>query len=123
MGDTRRANGAPPIEAFFRFNNSASGAISINELATDEWIMEQITAHWASVPGTAQDLTLTKDSVAGAAYDTVLLEFDPATEGEQDLVCNQPFRFAKGDRVVIAYTGTDGIPCGVEIMLRQVKAR
>ena len=118
-----RAQGIPPVETFFRFNDTNTGAIAIDEIANSEWIMEQITAHWASVPTTSESLTLVKDSVEGASYDTTLISFDPTVDGVQNLVCNNPFRFAKGDRVVVAYPGTDSIACGVEIMLRQVKRR
>lgn len=118
-----RADGKPHAPAFFRYNDhSASNAdpIAIDELARSEWIMEQITAHWSAIPATSESLTLVKDSVDGPEFDTTLIDFDPNVENVQDLVCNQGFRFTKGDRVVIAYPNTDDNDVGVEIMIRQV---
>lgn len=121
--DNMRLNGRAPIEVFHRYIATGAGVISLNQLADDEWIMEQITVHLSAIPTTAEDLTLWKDSVEGAAYDTILLAFDFATQGVQDLVCNNPFRWTKGDRVRVDFANTDTKTVGVEVMIRQVKAR
>lgn len=117
-------NGLPMTEAVWRVNAAtvagAGQQISINWLAPSNVILQQVTATWGAQPTTSQNLTMTKDAFAGSAYDTVLIAWDPAASSATDLVCNQPFWFVKGDRVLVTFVNTDNLEIGVELILRQV---
>jgi hypothetical protein len=97
-------------------------SIAINELAPCELEMEQLTCHWGAVPTTSEDLVVTKDAIAGPRYDTVLRRVDPSSGSENltDLVCLTPFRWRKGDRILVSYPNTDNQDVGFEIILKQV---
>ncbi|NIS21732.1 MAG: hypothetical protein GWN18_17385, partial [Thermoplasmata archaeon] len=44
------------------------------------------TVHFSSAPTSSEDLTLTENANAGAAYDTVLERTDPSVNGVTDVV-------------------------------------
>ena len=123
-------NGKRVVEepTYIKFIDSASAGaaetISINEPVAFEAEMEQITVHWGAVPGISGDLTLTKTSIEGAKYHTVLRKIDPSGLGDDpattDWVCVCPFRWNTGDSVTIDYSNPSNIDVGVEIKLKKV---
>ncbi len=124
------ANGVPipSTSATVRYRENdeaiatATETIAISFVAPSELQMEQLTCHWGAIPTTAEDITLTKISVEGFRYDTVLRAEDPSVNdlNVQDIVCVIPFRFAQGDTVSVTYPNTDNLDVGCEIMLKAV---
>jgi hypothetical protein len=82
----------------------------------------RVTVHFGVAPVTSQDLTVTLNALAGAAYDTVLYRENPSVgaltdisfEPEDDQV------FQNGDQIDVAYTNTDGRTYGAEIVVEAV---
>lgn len=113
---------APPEHLQLTDKTDIGGAqiIDMDELVSHEYRMEQFTMHFSSVPTTAEDVQLIKDSVLGPGWDTVLLTIDPATEGLQNIVCLNHFMFVPGDRVRLDFANTDDLGIGAEILLIRV---
>lgn len=98
--------------------------INIAHSITFESVMEMLTVHWGAVPGIAGELVLTRESVAGVRYNTVLRKIDPsglgADDATTDWVCVCPFRFTAGDVVAITYANPSDLDVGVEFKYKQV---
>jgi len=78
-----------------------------------------VEVHFSAAPTTSEDLTLTLDSVSGAAYDTVLRSVDPSASSATDVLWEGPFYLANGDALDVAYTNTDTRTVGVTYFWRE----
>lgn len=94
--------------------------IAIDWTATFEAQLEQLTMHWGGVPATNEDVILTKVSVTGVTFDTILRNIDPADEIITDIILVAPFRWRVGDHVKLDYPNSDNLAIGAEIILREV---
>jgi len=96
---------------------TGTGAISTSTAIAAEWKLLQVIVHFSSAPTTSQNLTMTLDSVTGAAYDTVLYSVNPSLSSATDLVYTPDnyMKFYTGDELVIAFTNTDGRTFGLTI--------
>ncbi len=87
---------------------ATTSAVSWSIFEGGDFDVERITLKFDSAPTTSENITLTKDSIQGAAYDTLLLSFDPAADSATDVVIENVTGLRNGDKIVLAYTNTDG---------------
>lgn len=77
----------------------------------------EIRVHLGSASATSENLTITMDAKAGAAYDTVLYSVDMDTVA--DLVVTFEHRyFSNADEIDIAWTNTNTETYGLEIVYK-----
>lgn len=72
----------------------------------DSFNVVRIDVMFGVAPTTNENLTVTIDSVSGAAYDRVVQTIDPA--GSTVVKLNPIVGLVVGDKIVVAYTNTDG---------------
>ena len=73
-----------------------------------------------AVPLTSEVAALSRDSVDGANYDSLIRAVNPADDGETDYACNNEWRFAEGDAIKFDYPNSDDNTVNVTIFVRQV---
>ena len=76
-----------------------------------------VSCKFSSAPTTSENVTITLDANAGAAYDVVLYSVDPSASSLTTIFWqpDQPIYLEAGDVVVVAYTNTDTRTYGVQI--------
>lgn len=99
---------------------TATGAVAINTTTSisAEFKLLKVCVHFSAAPTTSEDLTVTLDSNAGAAYDTVLGSVDPSSSSLTDWVfvpADGSGKFVDGDEIVVAFTNTDTETYGLSI--------
>lgn len=69
----------------------------------------RIELHLSSAPTTSENLTVTNDSVEGAAFDTLLDSQDLSDGSLTDLILlyGKGYEYESGDEIDLAYTNTD----------------
>ena len=96
--------------------STATGAAAIAASLTAKgrgFHVEKVTIKFSSAPTTSENITFTLNSAAGAAYDTVLLTYDPSADSATSVVWNgvgsstQGTDLYEGDSLDVAYTNTD----------------
>lgn len=101
---------------------TGSGAITLSHTVSGNERLCCVTLHFNAAPTTSQAFTITLNSVAGSAYDTLLASVNPADEGLTDYVyrpegdCFQ----INGDAIDLAFTNTNGKTYGVTITTENV---
>ena len=80
---------------------TATGTTAISTLTTigANFKLSKIVVHLSAAPTTSENLTVTLDSNAGSAYDTVLFSIDPSADNLQDIVYfpEGDMQFVSGD--------------------------
>ena len=76
--------------------------------------LESITLH-LSAAGGANDLTITVDANAGAAYDTVLLTQDMTLVTDLVWQPDRPIEMVSGDKIVLAWTNASSRTYGLTV--------
>ena len=96
---------------------TGAAAISSTTAAAAEFKLLKVVCHFSAAPTTSEDYSITLDSAAGAAYDTVLFSTDPSTSSATDIVFEPEgvANLKSGDEIVVAYTNTDTRTYGVSI--------
>jgi len=96
-----------------------TAAIAMNKTTAigAEFKLLKVTCHFSAAPTTSENFTLTLDSVAGAAYDTVLYSFNPSLSAATDIVFlpDGDMKFKTGDELVATFTNTDACTYGLSI--------
>ena len=102
-----------------KYRSNGSAALSDTTGALDQCAgFKSMSVHMGSAPATAENLTVTLDSVAGGSFDAVL--FTGAMNGITDLVVDtQDFDvvLGRGDALDFAWTNTDSVAYGIEVTL------
>jgi len=97
---------------------AAGGAIALGLAPACVFRLVRVTVHFNIAPVTSQNLTVTLNSLGGAAYDTVLRSVNPSVGAITDLSIefdgSQLFR--DGDQIDVAYANADGRTYGAEIV-------
>jgi hypothetical protein len=78
-----------------------------------------VEVHFSAAPTTSENLTLTLNATAGAAYDTVLRSVDPSASSATDVLWEGPFYLTNSDSLDVAYTNTDVRIYGVTFKYRE----
>lgn len=96
---------------------NTTGAIAVTRTCAAGEELLGVTVKFSSAPTTAGSLTVTLDSVSGAAYDVVLYSVDPSAAAATSIVWSNDglARFAEGDAIVVAYANADNRTYGVSI--------
>lgn len=97
---------------------TGTGAIAASSPSNARHAIHSITANWDSAPTTSESITVTLNSVEGAAYDTILRSENPSVGSVTDYVWEweNPLRVQEGSTVDVAYANTDGNTVSVEII-------
>lgn len=96
------------------------GSFSMDELVSHEYRCEQITISLSAVPTSAGVITLTKDSVEGTNFDTILKVWDPVALNSSNFVCVTSWMFYTGDRVSLTYANPNDLTVAAEVLLIRV---
>lgn len=105
--------------------DSATGAAAIAKSSaahTTAFLLWWITVHFSAAPATSEWLTVIRNSVTAAAYDSLLAKANPSVgaltdvvfEWEGGLLCKA------GDTIDVAFANTDTRTYGVEICTESV---
>ena len=86
---------------------ATTSAVSWTIYINDSFDVPRIDIAFGSTPTSAGSVVVTKDSVEGAAYDTVISTTDAQNEGQ--VVITGLTGFVTGDKLVISYVNTDGV--------------
>jgi hypothetical protein len=90
--------------------------------AGQHYRLVSVTCHFSAAPTSSEDMTVTLDAHAGAAYDTRLYTIDPAAHALTDLVWmpDEEIILEGGDQVDVAYDNTDVRLYGAQITFKAV---
>lgn len=96
---------------------ATSGAIAVSLTVARVAQITSVTLNLDAAPTTSENFTITLNSVAGAAYDTLLYSLDLSTGSTTDVLWmpDQPFWIQPGDAIDVAYANTDANTYGVLI--------
>ena len=88
---------------------ATSTAVAWTFYIADDFDCKRIAMTWDSAPSASENVTVTLDSVKGAAYDTVLRSVDAI--GVTDVVFEDIDGLTAGDKLLVSYNngGTDSI--------------
>lgn len=104
---------------------TGTGAVSVSldsELTSGHWAVEQLALH-TNPAGGAGSLTVTVDSAAGAAYDTLV--YTKSMVGVTDVVWravpynDSPLILKAGDKLAVAWANAGGATWGLTITWRK----
>ena len=103
----------------FKVNGTGAAAIatSLTVPAGQSYQLVSVSLKYSAAPTTSENLTVTLNTNAGAAYDTVLYTVDPSVGAITSLLWqpDEPLYLEGGDAVDVAYTNTDTRTYGVQI--------
>jgi hypothetical protein len=98
---------------------TASGPINDTMPAiTSERRLTGVAIHASAAPTTSEDLTVTLNSIGGAAYDVVLYKVDLSASSATDLLwtdANLPLML--GDSIVVQFANSDAVTVGVTLIM------
>lgn len=98
---------------------NATGAVAINSTTAvaAEFKLLKVVCHFSAAPTSSENFVIKLDSVAGAAYDTVLFTSNPSLSAATDLVFlpDGDMKFKTGDEIVTTFTNTDGRTYGLSV--------
>lgn len=107
-----------PSGAMLSAVGSGTSAIAVSSPSNSRHAIHAVTANWNTAPTTSQSITVTLNSVEGAAYDTILRKEDPSVGSVVDysFEWDNPLRVQLGSTIDVAYTNTDSRTVSVEII-------
>jgi len=105
--------------------DSGTGAAAIAKSSaahTTAFLLHWVMVHFNAAPTTSENLTVIRNSVTAAAYDTVLCKVNPSVGALTDIVYmpDHPLLCKAGDVIDVAFTNTDTKTYGVEICTEDV---
>lgn len=100
---------------------TGSGALSETISYPQAFELEEIRIKVGVAPTTAENLTITIDAAAGAAYDVVLAAIPMAGVTSYRWADDTPSLLVPGDKIVIAWANTDTRTWGITYIYRRVK--
>lgn len=99
---------------------TGSGALAVSTDYTGAFQLEEFRIHVGVVPATAENLTITIDAAAGAAYDTLIKTIAMAGVGDYVWIPETPCLCKAGDQIDIAWTNTDARTWGLTYVYRRI---
>ena len=110
------------MKKILTYGETGTGAISMSLGGKGRgYHVREVLIHFSAAPTTSENITITLNSALGAAYDTVLLDYDPSADSATDIKWTGLGSDAHGQLVAeadscdIAYTNTDGNTYGVTV--------
>ena len=108
----------------YKINATGAGAIAATMTVPvgTTYRLVSVSLHNSAAPTTSENLTITLDANAGAAYDTLLYTIDLAAAAVTDLMWSpDEEKFLEGgDAIDVAYANTDVVTYGVQITVKEV---
>lgn len=108
----------------YKHSGTGSGAmlVSASVPQSKERRVDGVTVKLSAAPTTAGTLTVTLNAAAGAEYDAVLYQVDPATSSATSIVWqpDPPLWLVGGDAIDVAYANANSCVYGVQIALEGV---
>lgn len=103
-----------------RATGAAAIALSATVPVGSSYSLISVLCHFSAAPATSENLTVTLNSVSGAAYDTLLYTIDPSTGSTTDILYQPtyPLIFQGGDSIDVAFANTDTRTYGIEVTLK-----
>ena len=102
-----------------KVNGTGAAAIATSMTVPEgaTYRLKSVSLKMSAAPTTSQDLTITLNANAGAAYDAVLYRFDLSVEAVTSLVWfpDEDLDLEAGDAIDVCYTNTDVRTYGVQI--------
>ena len=107
-----------------KFNGTGTAALNLTGPVPpgQHYRLVSVSLGLSAAPTTSESLTVTLDSHAGAAYDTLLYTIDLSAAAVTDLVW-MPYEemfLEGGDAIDIAYANTDTRNYGVQLTMKAV---
>jgi len=99
---------------------TGSAAIATSLTCTDPAELICVKLNLSAAGGAAENFTITCNSAAGAAYDTVLFSQDMTTVTDLLWVPDQPIPITSGDVLDFAYNNGNTRTYGLEFVSRRV---
>ena len=98
---------------------TATGALALVATATANQRFTQATIRLSAVPVTSELLRIWVRPVAGAMFDTLLLEIDPSVEGASHFffIPDEALWLVAGDRITVEFDNTDANTYGAQITM------
>jgi hypothetical protein len=98
---------------------SATGAAAIAATCRpyDNATIDRVALKLSGAASTPENVIVTLDSGSGAAYDTILVQFDPSVIGGTSFVWvpDYPLTLGPNDIITVTYTNTDTLTYGLTI--------
>ena len=118
-GDFDLEPGAADRHPIAIYSATGAAAIALSTTEARRFKLVRVTVHFSAAPTTAEDFTLTLNSNAGAAYDTVLFSNDPSVGAVTDLVFTPDSDqvYESGDELDAAFPNTDAVTYGIQIVV------
>jgi len=108
------------------FKINGTGAVAIATTGTvpagQHYRLVSVSCLFSAAPTTSENLTITLDANAGAAYDVLLYTLDPSVGATYSIVYlpDQEIILEGGDAIDVTYTNTDTRTYGVQITFKAV---
>jgi hypothetical protein len=98
-------------------NATGAAAMSLSCRPYDNATIERVSIKLSTTATTSENVVVTLDSGLGAAYDIVVLTFDPSSVGGTTFIWtpDYPLTIGPDDVIVVTYTNTDTLTYGVTI--------
>jgi hypothetical protein len=100
----------------YALTSSGSSNISVSLASTYSWSLEEVRLHLTTGVGTANNFTVTINSSAGSALDTLLLSQDMTSVQDVYWIPERKPHFAPGDRLNFAWTNASSGGYGLEVI-------
>jgi len=99
------------------FVSRTTGAVALSTTVSPaaECQILSVSIHLGSASATAENLTITLDSLGGAAYDVVLDAQDMNTVADYIWQPSTPFFLANGDALALAWANSNTETYGLEV--------
>lgn len=124
MSDTRTLLGHRPYGGLVKTTGTGAAAMAVTFTAIKACRLVSVTIKLSTAPTTSENLTITLDNAAGAAYDTVLYSGDPSATSATSIVLSDvnwgEVWLVSGDKITVAYANTDTRTYGVQITMMEV---
>jgi hypothetical protein len=119
MSDTRTLLGHRPYGGLVKTTGTGAAAMAVTFTAIKACRLVSVTVKLSTAPTTSENLTVTLDATAGAAYDVLLYSGDPSATSATSVVLSSTHWgevwLVAGDKITVAYTNTDTRTYGVQI--------
>jgi len=101
---------------------ATTGAIALSATAIKATEFKHVSLKLSAAPTTSENLTITINANAGAAYDILLYSVDLSSGSTTTMVWypDEPLFLETGDSIDVAYTNTDTRTYGVQITMLEL---
>jgi hypothetical protein len=111
---------AYPVKADSGYYCTATGAVAVAascSITDSRSHLNWVSLKLSAAASTSENVTITLDSGNGAAYDVVLVAFDPSVIGGTSFVWIPDYvlTLGAGDKIVVTYTNTDTRTYGLQV--------